>query len=191
MASIPILRLRLHNIRVPFNSLEAKEFSSLNSEVGWLGITALPFCANFPSRILQQSPSATVSIFMSQSSGLKALQKLPSAISFTRHHYKSNHKLAILVFSDGGRQCEECKLCNIAFLALYEMRSWSIYHVLSYSSQNTKLPVRSICAADILAAVKSIDEGKMLYHSISTLFSTEVQLYVALGLNYLFTSLYM
>lgn len=69
------------------------------------------------------------------------------------------------------------------------MQRGSIFHVLSSSSNKAKGPVRSIGAAEILAAVEAIDEGKMLAKSPSMLFSTHVPLFIALDSKDLFTSL--
>lgn len=42
------------------------------------------------------------------------------------------------------------------------MKHDDIYHLKSWISQNEKLPVKSVPAAEILAATEGIDEGKMM-----------------------------
>lgn len=43
------------------------------------------------------------------------------------------------------------------------MAACSIYYIISWSSHKAKHPVRSIGAAEILAAGEAIDKGKMRY----------------------------
>lgn len=53
----------------------------------------------------------------------------------------------------------------------------------------SKRPVKSIGAAEILAAAKAIDEGKILKQAMSTLLGLPIRLIVALDSRDLFTSL--
>lgn len=93
------------------------------------------------------------------------------------------------ILSDAGRHAENGQLCYIAGLLIDEMAIGSIWHVLSWSSRKAKRPVRSIGAAEILAAGESIDEGKNLARTLSDIHGIHVNLFVVVDSRDLFPSL--
>lgn len=96
-----------------------------------------------------------------------------------------SHQLSILVFSDTGRQSDVTQLYYVSALLVYEMKSGSLSHVLLWSSQTWKRPVRSIGAYEVIAAGEAIDKGKKLVRTVSSIYRTLVLLRIALDSNVL------
>ena len=53
----------------------------------------------------------------------------------------------------------------IAGLLIGDFKAGSVFHTLNWFSHKSKRPVKSIGAAEILAAGEAIDEGKVLANS--------------------------
>lgn len=119
------------------------------------GFALLRLCRQYE----EKAPSETITVFTTQYSVLKVLQKLGSEISFSSRYVKAKNHLAIMVFSDAGLQTDKGLLWYIAWLLVADMRTGSIYHVLYCSSHKTKLPVREINSAEIIYSGEAIDEG--------------------------------
>lgn len=111
LAVMPLSCCRRRDADLPLDYIKLKEFASLNSSIGWLGITASPFCTEFASRIKQKAPKATVKDLIYQAHGLKMLQVLDSSVSFPSKSDELRHYLSILVFLDARRQCDRGQLC--------------------------------------------------------------------------------
>ena len=65
----------------------------------------------------------------------------------------------------------------------------SIFHTLSWYSHKSKRPVKSIGAAEILAAGEAIDEAKVLVKAYQVLFGIHIDLLLALDSKDLFDTL--
>lgn len=137
----------------------------------------------------QKAPTATVKKFLVQATGLRHLQRIGYAVSFPRVADNQDHKLSLIVFSDTGRSSDHGYLFYIALLLIDDIQRVSIFLVLYWSSHRSKLLVSSIGAADILAAGEEIYEGKMLFKSLYTVFSTPVPLVIEHDSKDMFTSL--
>lgn len=98
-------------------------------------------------------------------------------------------EVSILVFSDASRVDENGQIGIVSGLLLGELKEGTPYHILSWISHKTKRPVKSVPAAEILAASESIDEGKLLKKAYSELINVEVKLIVCVDSKDLFTSL--
>lgn len=102
---------------------------------------------------------------------------------------RTTHHLSVLVFSDAGRQASRSQLSYIAGLLMRDIQATVPFHLLSWSSHKSRRTVRSIRAAEILAAVEAIDEGKILARTLSSIYSSRIPLLLALDSRDLFTSL--
>lgn len=98
-------------------------------------------------------------------------------------------EVSILVFSDASRVDENGQIGIVSGLLLGELKEGTPYHILSWISHKTKRPVKSVPAAEILAASGAIDEGKLLKKAYSELINVEVKLIVCVDSKDLFTSL--
>lgn len=58
------------------NQIEIKAFTSINASIGWLGVTASPFCAQVSSHLQKQAPNATIKEMIQQNNLLRKLKKL-------------------------------------------------------------------------------------------------------------------
>lgn len=76
----------------------------------------------------------------------------------------------------------------MASLVLEDQSLGSIFYLLSWSSHRAEWPVRSIGAAEVLAAIDGIDKFRMLTRISSGLCGVQVPLIVALDSKNLFSS---
>ena len=184
----PITRLRRQEHDSELNAVERSAFMSLNSSIGWLGIAASPFCAFYASHLQQKLPDARVSVLSLQANGLKVLKKLGTSISFPKP-MKGPHAVSIAVFADAGRLEDHGQLAFVSGLLIGPLALDSTFHTISWMSHKSKRPVRSIAAAEILAASAAIDEGKILKSTFSLLMATPIQLVIIVDSKDLYTSL--
>lgn len=93
------------------------------------------------------------------------------------------------MFSDAGRSATNGQLCYVTGLLLGDLRHVSIFHTLICSFHKSKRPVRSIGAAEILAAGEAIDKGNNISMTTSLVLGTHIPLHVVLDSKDLYTSL--
>lgn len=190
LETYPLSRCRRKQVDENVNEIERKSFASINASVGWLGVTASPFCALFSSYMQQLAPKACVRHLLYQTNHLRNLKKLGTTVKYChRPSTLPNEKVSVLVFSDAGRTCDYGQLCFIAGLLFGDISEGSIFHVVSWSSRKSTRPVRSVGAAEILAAGEAIDEGKTIAHAYSILLGQHVDLIIAVDSKDLFQSL--
>ena len=144
------------------NEIELKAFASINASIGWLGVTASPFCAQVSSYLQQLAPNATVKELILQANMLRKLKKIGTVASYKRPGAVDEQNISVVVFSDAGRTSDHGQLCYIAGVLFGGLKEGSIFHTVSWSSRKSKRPVKSVGAAEILAAGESIDEGKII-----------------------------
>lgn len=56
------------------------------------------------------------------------------------------------------------------------INKYNIYHIVSWLSHKSKLPVKSVPAAEIYAAEEGVDEAKMVAQAYSELFDSDIKL---------------
>ena len=167
--AFPISRPRRKDMQEALNAMEKKSFNSVNSSLRWLGIAASPLCAFYASYLQQCAPSATLSDLVVQINTLRALKKYGSTIHYTIPPPGSTVDASILVFSDAGRKVDRGQISVLSGLLLGDVKKGCVFHALSWISHKSKRPVKSVGAAEILAAGEAIDEGKLLKFAVSTL----------------------
>lgn len=185
----PITRLRRKQIDEPLNEIELASFRSLNGMLGWIGITASPFCAFASSHLQQKLPNAQVRTLVAQTNMLRQLKKLGTVSQYKRPDTKGQLSISIMVFADAGRSNENGQLGFIAGLLIGPLAAGSVFHVLSWTSQKSKRPVKSIGAAETLSAGSAIDEGKLLAKTYHRLFGIEIDLMLAVDSNDLYETI--
>lgn len=84
---------------------------------------------------------------------------------------------------------DNVQLSYVTGLMIGEFKMDTIFHTISWASRKSKRPVKSIGAAEILAASESIDEGKTLWKAFSCLPGIEVEVHLVLDTKDLYTSL--
>lgn len=77
----------------------------------------------------------------------------------------------------------------VAGLLVADIQAGSPFLLLSSFSHKFRRLIQSISAAEILAAGKAIDEGKVLASTLSSIYATRIPLALALDSRDLFTSL--
>lgn len=87
--------------------------------------------------------------------------------------------LSVLVFSDAERTSDYGQLSYFGSLLAGLFAEGSLFFTLSRMSQHSRGPVKSIGAAEILAAEEAIDEGIVLTSALSILLGTPLRLVVA------------
>lgn len=185
----PLSRQRRKEGEKLLNDIEKSSFRSVNSSVGWLGSAASLFCSFYASHLQQKAPSTTVHDLITQINSVRLLQKFGSTIKYKRPMDRKEYNLSILVFADASRSVDHGKLGFVAGLLVRNFSIRSIYHTLSWSSRKSKRPVKSIGAAEILAAGQAIDEGKVLASAYHILLGVQVDLVIALDSKDLFETL--
>lgn len=181
--------MRRKQIDDPLNPIELSAFRSLNGSLGWMGVTASPFCAFASSFLQQMTSNAQVRNIVAQENLLRKLKRLGTTTSYKRPEEQGELTLSVLVFADAGRRNENGQLGYITGLLFGKLNVGSTFHTLSWTSHKSKRPVKSIGAAETLAAGCAIDEGKMLAKSYQTLLNVDVDLIVAVDSNDLWETL--
>ena len=171
------------------NDLEFSSFRSVNSSIGWIGIAASTFCAFYASYLQQEVPDKKFSDLISQINALRLLKKLGTAFHYKRPNDKKEHSISVVVFADASRLVDYGQLAFVAGLLFGNFDSGSIFHTLAWSSHKSKRPVRSIGAAEILAAGEAIDEAKVLVKAYQVLFGIHVDLVLVVDSKDLFETL--
>ncbi len=189
VSEYPLTRQRRKEPEMKLNDMERSEFASVNSSLGWIGTAASPLCSFYSSYLQQKAPHTTVSNLTEQISIVRKLKKYGTSISYPRPTDKTKYKLSILVFSDASRVDENGQIGLLAGLLVGEMEKQSICHALSWISHKSKRPVKSVPAAEILAATEGIDEGKMIAQAYSELMAMEIKMQLCVDSKDLFTSL--
>ena len=173
-----ISRLKRKEQDTLLNGIELASFRSLNSCIGWLGVAASPFCAFTASYLQQKGPAPYVKDMVTQINLLNNLKKRGTSLRFTRpvdnHEYEAN----IVVFSDASRITDYGQLGFVAGLLFGKLEQDAVIHVVSWSSHKSRRPVKSIGAAETLAAGEAIDEGKVLSKAFKILLGIQVGLWV-------------
>lgn len=89
------------------NPSKQKSFISLNSSLGWLGISSSPLCANYISHIHQVFPSATKEDLIFQINSLRTLKLHGTTVHFTQPPRNVPLQVSIVVFSDSSRKLHD------------------------------------------------------------------------------------
>lgn len=110
-------------------------------------------------------------------------------IRYKRPNDTKQYNLSVLVFADASRSVEHRQLGFVAGLLIGQFNIGSIYHTLSWSSRKSKRPVKSIGAAEILAAGEAIDEGIVLAGAYQVLLGVQADLVIAFDSKDLFETL--
>lgn len=187
--SYPLSRTRRRQIDDKLNAVELKAFRSVNSKIGWLGLSASPFCSLYASYLQQRAPDPTVRDLITQVNALRLMKKFGSVIQFKRPDTHGPQTLSLLVFCDASRSKTHGQICYIAGLLIGDLSKGSIFHTISWTSHKSRRPVKSIGTAETLAAGEGIDEGKVIAKTFEVLLGTEVQLFIVVDSKDLFTTL--
>lgn len=185
----PLSRQRRKEYNEALTKLEKSTFASINSSLGWIGTAASPLCSFYSSYLQQKAPNTKVSHMVEQTNILRKMKKLGTVISYPRPTDKREHELSVLVFADASRVDEAGQLGVLTGLLVGEMKSNSIYHPISWISHKAKRPVKSVPAAEILAAGEGIDEGKVIAAAYSELLDMDIRVRLCVDSKDLFTSL--
>lgn len=109
----PLTHLSGPKIDEPQNDIERSAFMSMDSSIGWIGLSASPFFAFYASNLQQMLSGATVASLTSQANALRQLKKLGTRISFPRAG-SGDDKLFVTVFADAGGLRDHGQLAYVA-----------------------------------------------------------------------------
>lgn len=169
--------------------MEKSVFASANSSLGWIGTAASTFCSFYASYLQQKAPDLKVCNLIEQVNVLRKLKRLGTTIAYPRPTDQDMHKLSVLVFTDASRTDDVGQVGVVTGLLIDEMEENSIYHPISWISHKPKRPVKSVPAAEILAASEGIDEGKTIAKAYSGILGMDIKLPLAVDSKDMFTSL--
>ena len=168
--------------------VELRSFRSVSSSIRWLRTNASIFRAFYSSWLQQKAPSPILENLVAQINSLRLLKKLGTSISYKRPP-SSDYKLTVIVFADASRKNDHGQLCFISGLLFGKLASGSVIHVISWSSEKSRRPVKSIPSAKIFATGDAIDEGKALVKALNELLNMNIELWIAVDSKDLFTTL--
>lgn len=110
---------------------------------------------------------------------MRKLQKRCSSIYYTRPHLNTHLDLEVSVFADASKKSDENgQLRILKGLLIGDMKEGSAFYITSWLSHKSKIPVKSIRAAEIIAAAEGIDEGKMIAYSETFRMKIPLRLFV-------------
>lgn len=85
-------------------------------------------------------------------------------------------RLDFFLFADARRATDCGQLGHVAGLLFEKLSEGTVFHAISWSSHESRRPVKSVGSAETLAAKGSIDEGKFLAKAFSILLGIDIQL---------------
>lgn len=130
-----------------------------------------------------------VSDLCKHSSRLNKLNSLGTVTCYSRPDDYRQHSLSVLFFCDAGKTVDAAQLSFIRGLLIDSINSSSHTHVISWVSHKARWPVKSIRAAETLAASEANDTGKSICAVYHILCGIDINLLTALDTKYLYTSL--
>ena len=154
-----------------------------------MGTCSSPFCSFYASHLQQRVPYTKVHDLITQINTVKLLKKLGSTIAFKRPEDKNDYRLSIVSFADASRPSDHGQLGLVTGLLIGELEQGSIFHTIQWHSHKSKRPVKSIGAAEILAAGEGIDEAKFLTNAYKALLGVHIDLQLVVDSKDLYDSL--
>ena len=185
----PIDRNRRKQNDSILNSIEERSFRSVNSSLGWIGTVSSLFCSFYASYLQQKVPETTIHDLITQINAVRHLKKLGTITTYKRPQLKKDYKLSVVMFSDASKTADKSQLGYIGGLLIGELHDSSLFHTLTWSSHRSSRPVKSVGAAEILAAGEAIDESKALVQALSVLLNMKIDLKLLLDSRDLFESI--
>lgn len=182
-------RIRRKQSDAPLNDLEKAVFASTNSSLGWIGSAASPFFAFYASYLQQKSPETKVCHLIEQRTILRKLKHVGTTLSYPRPEDKRKYELSLLTFADASKGDTNGQIGVLTGLLVGSFAEDSIFHCTSWLSHKSKRPVKSVPAAEILAAGEAIDEAKCIAHAYSELLGMHTGIRLCVDSKDLFSSL--
>ena len=162
---------------------------SINSSIGWIGITASPLCYFYSSYLQQQLPNATISTLTNQARCLTILKRHGAITSYPRPPLNTAFPISVCIFADAGRVCDHGQLSCLAGILLGQLQKDSPFYPVWWMSHKSRRPVKSIASAEILAVGEAVDEGKCLKDTMIQLLGIKIELIVVTDSKDLYNSL--
>ena len=189
LETYPLTRSRRRQQSEPLSSIERSCFMSVNSSIGWLGMTASPMFAFYASHLQQMLPQSNISCITAQARYLSVLKKFGTLISYPRPPLNEELSVTVCVFADAGRLQDHGQLSFLCGVLLGPLVIDAPFYTVSWISHKSKRPVRSTAAAEILAVGEAIDEGKVVKATLSELLGISLKLMVLTDSKDLYNSL--
>lgn len=136
-------------------------------ESGWA--SAAPLYSFRSSHLQQKVPDLTVPHLIEEITYLSYLKIFGRSICYPRPFDSNIYAMFVLVLSDASRNCENGQLGIIAGLLKGPLQAYSLFHNTARTSHNCSLPLKSVCAAAIIAYGEEIDEeihGTRIYKKL-------------------------
>lgn len=184
-----LTRSRRKECEETLNAIEQKTFQSVNGAIGWLGISASPFCSLVSSYLQQRSSKPSVHDRVTQINMTKHLKRLGTLVRYKRPNDKRQYRLSVVVFSDASKVNENGQLGYIMGTVIGDIQKESIIHVIDWSSSKSKRPAKSIGSAETIAASNAIDDGKIVRDALSMILKLSIDLIICVHSKDLFDTL--
>ena len=171
------------------NDIEKSHFASINSSLGWIGSAASPLCSFYASYLQQKAPKPCVKHLVEQNNILRSLKKHGTTIRYLRPEVKKADELTLVIFADASKSDQNGQIGVLCGLMFGNMSPESVFHLITWVSHKAKRPVKSVPAAEILAAGESIDEGKVIKLALVEMLGVKVNLHICIDSKDLFFSM--
>lgn len=117
------------------------------------------------------------------------LKKLGTPITYSSLINESQYEISVLVFADASKNDEHGQVGVLTGLFVGPLADNSIYHPTSWISHKSKRLVKSVPAAEIVAATEAIDEAKYVAHVYSKMLNMDACVHLCVDLKDLFKCL--
>lgn len=102
------------------------------------------------------------------------MKKIGTKTAYPRPTDKANYEFSVLIFSDACSVDENGQIGVIAGLLVGERGNNTFCNALSWVSHKSKYLVKSVTAAEIIAATERIDEVKMIAQAYSEILPLKI-----------------
>lgn len=166
-----ITRTRCLIIRNEVNALKRTASMFVNSSLSWLGTTVSPLCAFYLSHLQQMYPLRKMQALTFQINALRLLKKYGTV----GHYPYPNHdaSVGIVAFLDARHISKGSQLCFIIDLVYGNIFKDSVFHLLYWTSYNSRCTLWSTPAAVILAASGALDSLIPLRSALQQILGTK------------------
>jgi len=184
----PLSRVRRRQVDQHMSSIETSAYMSINSSLGWLGITSSPLCGLYSSLLQQRLVERKVQNVIDQSNAFRMLKKFETVTKYPTMA-TGFKEILLVIFADAGRRIDHGQLCFISGILIGPLQRGSRFYVINWTSHKSKRLVKSSTAAETLAAGEAIDNGQMLKDALSFVLGIKIHLTIVVDSKDLYTSL--
>lgn len=170
--------------------VELKSFIPIYAFIGWLGIPASPWCSLYSNHFQQKLCEHRLSAVVSQFNYLRILKRHATTTKYCRLKSGTIADISLVSFADASHKKEASQLYYIVGSMIGLVQNGNQFHLLSWASNRSRRPAKSMPAAEILAATEAVDEIVMLKRLLLKFLGVEVKSMIVVNPNKLYHAIY-